>query len=151
MKAPVFVLDTHALVWYAKGSVRKIGFAAFNSVHNNQAWIVIPLYVFTEIQRGFSHKMDTQKDQMRVPPTPLLRLICNCSNVRILPREAATVAWEFKLMRNRASNGISEQDVPIAAATLVVRDYYKGPVRLVTNDGPLSKWAASAGIPIIWK
>lgn len=150
MNSPVFVLDTHALVWFTKGILHQIGATALFSMSQYRARIVVPSYAFTEIQIKFTHKMDGKSNSMRLPPTPLLRLMSKCSNVRILPRGPATLAWEFKLSREKLSNGISDQDIPIAAATMVTRDYYDGQVGLITRDGSLSKWGSSVGIPIIW-
>jgi hypothetical protein len=150
VNSPVFVLDTHAIVWFTKGSLHQIGSTAFFSMSHYRARIVVPSYAFTEIQQKFNYKMDGKRESMRIPPTPLLRLISICSNVRILPRGPATLAWEFKLLRDKLSNGISDQDIPIAATTMVTRDYYDGPVGLITRDGSLSKWASSVGIPIVW-
>ena len=150
MNFPVFVIDTHALVWFSKGNVSLLGSGAARAMLQFRARIVVPSFAFTEIQLKFSPKMDSKKNSMRVPPTPLLRLVSNCSNVRILPRGPATLAWEAKLMRNRLTNGIPDQDIPIAAASMVARDYYEGPIALITKDGPLAKWAPSAGISIVW-
>jgi hypothetical protein len=150
MNPLVVVLDTHALVWFAKSSVPLLGSEAFSAMFQYRSRIVIPSYAFTEIQLKFTPKMDSKKNNMRVPPTPLLRLVSNCSNVRILPRGPATLAWEFKLMRDKSRNGISDQDIPIAAASMVARDYYDGPIGLITKDRILEKWASSMGISIIW-
>jgi hypothetical protein len=150
MNAPLYVIDTHALVRYVKGSVSQLGMHSFVSMSHPRARIVIPSYVFTEVQQQFTSKMDGKKNRMRVPPTPLLWLASKCSNVRILPRGPASLAWEFRLKRDQRTNGIPDQDIPIAAAVMVARQHYGGAVALITRDGLLVKWASSAGVPIIW-
>lgn len=150
MNAPLFVVDTHALVWFVKGRVLQLGLNSFVSMIHPRARIVIPSHAFTEVQQKFTHKMDSKKDSMRVPPTPLLRLANKCSNVRILPSGPTSLAWEFRLKRDKRTNGISDQDIAIAAAVMVTRQHYNGPVALITKDGPLAKWASSAGVPVIW-
>ena len=150
MNPPVFVVDTHALVWFSKGHFRLFGPKALSVMLSNHTRIVIPSFAFIEVQYKFSPKMDGKKNSMRVPPTPLLRLVCNCKNVRILPRSPAVLSWEFKLARGKSSNGISDQDIPIAAATIVARECYEGQVSLITKDGTLKQWATSEGISVIW-
>ena len=150
MNSPVYVLDTHALVWYVKGRMSQFGLNAFISMIHPRARIVIPAYALIEVQQKFTPKMDGKKNSMRIPPTPLLRLLCKCSNVRILPRGPETLAWEFRLKHTNRTNHIDDQDIAIAAAVLVVRQHCEEPVALVTNDGSLVKWASSAGVPIIW-
>jgi len=148
MNPPLFVVDTHALVWFVKGCVLQLRSNSFVSMIHPRARIVIPSYAFTEVQREFTPKMG--RNNMRVPPTPLLRLVSKCSNVRILPSDPALLAWEFRLKRNNRANGIPDQDIAIAAAVMVAREHYEGPVALITKDGPLVKWALSAGVPVIW-
>lgn len=149
LSACALVLDTHVLVWYAKGSTHQLGPRTLKALKASSAKIVIPAYALIEIQRGFNHKMDTKRDGMRLPPTPLLRLLCNCPNVRILPRGKASLAWEFRLS-HETGKAISQQDIPIAAAAMVCRDYYQGPIALVTQDGLLCKWSKTAGIQTIY-
>jgi hypothetical protein len=150
MNPPLFVIDTHALVWFVKGRVLQLQLHSFVSMIHPRARIVIPSHAFTEVQQKFTSKMDSKKNSIRVPPTPLLRLVGKCSNVRILPNDPTSLAWEFRLKRDNRTNGIADQDIPIAAAVMVVRQHYDGPVALITKDGPLVKWASSAGVPVIW-
>jgi hypothetical protein len=150
MKYPLFVIDTHALIWFIKGKGRQLGLNAFVLMIHPRSRIVIPAYALMEVQRKFTAKMDSKKTSMRVPPTALLRLVSKCSNVRILPNCLASLAWEFRIKRDKSAIGIPDQDIPIAAAVMVSRQQYSGPVALITNDGPLEKWAFSVGVPVIW-
>jgi PIN domain len=150
MNPPLFVVDTHALVWFVKGRGLQLGLNSFISMIHPRARIVIPSHVFTEVQQNFTHKMASRQNSMRVPPTPLLRLTTKCSNVRILPIGPATLAWEFRLRRHMRTNGISDQDIAIAAAVMASRQHYNGIVALITKDGSLANWALSARVPVVW-
>jgi hypothetical protein len=150
MKPALLVVDTHALIWFVKGSVLPLGLNSFVSMIHPRARIVIPLHALTEVQQKFTPKMDSKKSSVRVPPTALLRLLNKCTNVRILPRGSVSLAWEFRLKRDKRTIGIPDQDIAIAAAVMVARQHYDGPVALITKDGPLTKWASSAGVPVIW-
>jgi hypothetical protein len=150
MIPPIYVIDTHALVWFVKGRLAQFGLNAFVSMIHPRARLVIPSHAFTEVQQKFTPKLDSRKNNMRVPPTPLLRLVSKCSNVKILPRGPASLAWEFRLKRADRTHSLDDQDIAIAAAVLVARQYYEGPVALITYDGPLTEWASSAGVPVIW-
>ncbi len=147
---PVYVLDTHAVIWFAKGRVDKFGKSAFVAMLSPRARLVIPSYAFEEIQRDFGPSMKLGKDPV-IPPSAILRLVRKCSNVKVLDRGIAVLAREFQLKTNERQNRIDHQDIPIAAAVLVVREYYQGPVVLVTCDPRLKTWAASVGITVIWK
>jgi len=127
MIKPVFVLDTHALVWFTRGQAHRLGLNALLAMLSPRAQIVVPAYAFEEISLRFGPKLQMAKDPA-IPPTALLRLVRRCSNVRILGRDAAVTAREIQLRSNQHQNRIDIQDIPIAAAVLVVRDYYNGPV-----------------------
>ena len=145
MKAPAYVLDTHVLVWFAKGHAHKLGLNSLMALLGRRARIVVPSYALEEVQRQFSPSMRAGKD-MLVPPTPLLRLILKCLNARVLPRGPALLAEEFRLHKRHSS--IPVQDIPIAAAVLVAKKYYDGPVLLATCDRELKRWAGNMGIPV---
>jgi rRNA-processing protein FCF1 len=150
MTSSVYVLDTHALIWFVKGTISQFGFDAFVSLIHPRARIVIPAHVFVEAEQKFTPKMASKKTAIRLPPTPLLRLVSKASNVRILPRGPTALAYEFRLRRNIRVTAIDHQDIPIAAAVLACREHYRGPVALITNDGELTKWAISMDVPVIW-
>jgi hypothetical protein len=146
---PVYVLDTCAVVWFAKGQESRLGKNALLAMLNPRARVIIPSYVLEEIQRGFGPSMKLGKHPA-IPPTAILRLVGKCSNVKVLDRGSAVLAQEFQLETNERQNRIDHQDIPIAAAVLVVREYYKGPVMLVTYDPRLKAWAAGVGITVLW-
>jgi len=149
MIQPVFVLDTHALIWFAKGQAHRLGLNALLAMLSPRAQIVVPSYALEETSLSFGPKLQLGKDP-GIPPAALLRLLQKCLNAKILDRGAALIAREIQLRSSRHQNGIDNQDIPIAAAVLVVRDYYRGPVLLVTCDQRLKRWAASAGITVVW-
>jgi rRNA-processing protein FCF1 len=150
MKPPAYVVDTQTLVWFAKGLVGNLGLNAFVALIHPRARVLVPSYVLEEIQRKFARKVNSNRE-IKIPPTALLRVLLHCSNARILPRGEAVLAREFKLQTNVAKRAevVSSQDIPIAAAVLVVRDFYPGPVVLITSDRGLRKWAASIGVPVL--
>lgn len=150
MNPPLFVIDTHALVWFVKGRGPQLGLHALVSMVHPRARIVIPSHALAEVQQMFTPKMAGKKSSIRIPPTALLRLLSNCLNARVLPNGPASLAWEFRLRQARRTNGIPDQDIPIAAAVMVARQCADGDVALITRDGALVKWASSVGVPVIW-
>jgi hypothetical protein len=150
MISPVYVLDTQCLVWFVKGHARKLGLNALLAIQSPHARIVIPSYALEEIQRKFNPKMQSSKDAIRIPPTALLRVVTECSNVRVLARGSAVLAREFQLKNGQRQNGIPDQDIAIAAAVLVVKQYYNGPVLLLTSDRRFRAWAGGNGITVQW-
>ena len=149
MSEPVFVLDTHALIWFVKGYAHRLGLNALLAMLSPRARVVVPSYAFEEISVRFGPKLQLAKDPA-IPPAALLRLVKKCSNVRVLDRGAALIAREIQLRSGQHQNGIDSQDIPIAAAVLVVRDYYRGTVVLVTSDHRLKRWASNIGITVVW-
>lgn len=149
VRGTVYVVDTHALVWFIKGD-SQLGLAALLAMLSERAQIVVPTFVLQEISQKFGPNMRGPKD-MHIPPTPVLRLLGKCANVRMLDRGAVVLAKEFQLKRDRRLNGVPASDTAIAAAALVVREYYDGEVCLITADGSLTKWASKLGIGIVWK
>jgi rRNA-processing protein FCF1 len=150
MKPAIHILDTNAVVFWGKGgsSTQK----TIKALSDPQARLVIPSYVFEEIHIDFRKRLVNQNNgAIRIPPSPLLRLVKHCSNVRILPRGAAVLAWEFRLWNenNKRKIGISNQDIPIAAAVNAVRDCDAWTVVLVTSDGELRRWAMQNGVDVI--
>jgi PIN domain nuclease of toxin-antitoxin system len=148
MTSPVYVLDTHCLVWFVKGHGRKLGLSTLLNLQNPHAKIVIPSFALEEIQGKFNPKMQSNKDAIKIPPTALLRLVIKCSNVRVLTRGPSVLAREFQLKNRQRQNDIPAQDVAIAAAVLVVRQSYSGPVLLLTRDFRLKAWAIRNGVTI---
>jgi rRNA-processing protein FCF1 len=149
MISPTYVIDTQALVWLIKGSVRKLGLNSFVTLIHPRARVVVPSYVLEEINQKFARPRIDMSSEIKVPPTALLRLLHRCVNVRILPRGAESLAKEFKLRNYVQRKLIAAQDVPIAAAALVVRDYCPDPVVLITRDRELRRWANTVGVEIL--
>jgi predicted nucleic acid-binding protein len=146
---PVYVIDTQALVRFTKGFSTQIGREALSAMLSPKSRIVVPTYVLQEVAWQFGPRMSAPKNIL-IPPTALLRLLRQCANVRLLDRGSVVLAREFQLRRENRFTGIPDQDVPIAAAAVVVREYYAGPVFLITCDRALKKWAPTAGINIVW-
>jgi hypothetical protein len=150
MKLPILVLDTQTLVRFALGLYLKLSHKAFFSLVDAKARIVIPSYSLEEILKKFPYQK-RKSDDIPIPPTALLRALRSCSNARILPRGAAVLYREFELNRKLNARRIvlANQDIPIAAATLVVQNYTGEVVTLVTSDGGLSRWASVERIPVL--
>jgi hypothetical protein len=150
MNPAVYVLDTHIVAWFALGLLKKLNPAAVWTLFDRKARIVIPSYVLQEIRNKFPYLNMRKNHDIPIPPTALLRLLQRCSNARILPRGEAILAKEFSLtlMLSQRQIDIAAQDIPIAAAVLVAKDYYGGPIILITSDAKLEKWALSVGVPV---
>ncbi len=150
---PVYVIDTHILAWFVQGLFRKLSHcrAAVWTLINPRTRIVIPSYALEEVRNKFPYlNMRKNNNNIAIPPTALLRLLQLCSNAKILPRGEAILAKEFSLtmMLHHRRINIDAQDIPIAAAVLVAKDYYKGPIVLITSDTKLERWALSAGVSV---
>jgi hypothetical protein len=148
MNPPIFVVDTHALVWFVKGRRSQLGVGSFLTMIHPCARIVLPSHSLREVEQKFTPKMSS--NCVRVPPTALLRLVYKCSNVRIIPEGPAFLACEFRLRREKRANSLPAQDIPIAASVIIARQYYDGPVALITKDRALTRWARSVKIPVVW-
>jgi len=150
MSPAAFVIDTQTLVWFVKGRFLNLSRRAFLTLVDPRARVVIPSFVLQEIQDKFPYD-GRRKGDISIPPTALLRILHRCSNVRILPRGVAVLAREFELHRLRKARKIEidAQDVQIAAAVLVVRDYHRGSAVLVTSDGRLARWASATSITVV--
>ena len=151
MKSAAHVLDTQTLVWFAMGLLPKLSRSVFQRLTDESVRIVVPSYVLQEIQIKFPSAVRRLND-IPIAPTALLRILHQCSNARILSRGEAMLAREFKLdrMRRERQIDIDVQDIPIAAAVLVVRDYHSGPTILVTSDQKLGKWALAIKLSVMW-
>ncbi len=151
MKVAAHVVDTQTLVWFAMGLLPKLSRSVYQRLTGGGVCIVVPSYVLEEIQIKFPSANRRPKD-VPIPPTALLRVLHQCSNARLLPRGEAILAREFKLdrMRRERKIDIDVQDIPIAAAVLVVRDYHSGPTILVTSDQKLGRWASGINLSVIW-
>ncbi len=151
MTNPVYVLDTQSLIWFAKGYAHRLGLNALIAMLSPRARVVIPSFALEEIHQKFGPKMQPNTDPA-IPPAALLRLVNKCQNVRVLARGPSVLAREIQLKTNERSNGLNRnrQDIPIAAAVLVVREYYREQVLLITCDRPLTIWAAKTGIRVLW-
>ncbi len=149
-KPPIYVMDTHTLVWFAKGHAQRLGVNSLLVLIHPRARLVVPIYALEEIERRFTPRINSP-NYINIPPTALLRLLHHCANVRILPRGSACLAKEFQLRHlvQMHIENIPSQDIPIAAAVLVVRDYHHGRVVLLTSDGKLKAWATRIGVSVI--
>ena len=147
-KPAVYVVDTHALVWFLRGEVHKMGLSALFCMLHPRLRLIVPSYALEEVHRKFGPTM--QAGEILVPPSALLRLLLKCSNVRILNRGAAVLAREFQLKRQQRTNRIPDQDIPIAASVLAVQQHYEGKTVLLSGDSALKSWGVLNGITVIW-
>lgn len=146
---PILVLDTQIVVRFVLGLHLKLSGKVFHDLVEARARVVIPAYSLQEIQIKFPYSNRKDGD-IPIPPTTLMRLVRHCSNARILSRGAAVLVREFELdrMRRLCRINLDSQDIPIAAALLVVRDYSRDAIALVTSDAKLGAWASSMGVPV---
>jgi hypothetical protein len=125
-----------------------MGLSALFCMLHPRLRLIVPSYVLEEVHRDFRPTM--QPRDILIPPSALLRLLLNCSNVRILNRGAAVLAREFQLKRQQRTNQITDQDIPIAASVLAVQQHYEGKTVLLSGDSALKSWGALNGITVIW-
>ena len=92
-------------------------------------------------------KLRDTDDAPRIPPTPCLRLLLRCSNVRVFPRGPGVMAEELGLWRLYRDGPISHQDVQICATALAIQRATRLQVALVTCDKQIRKWGK---VPVLW-
>lgn len=147
--ATVYVLDTQTLVWFLKGNVHLLGPNRGSALKHPRARIVVPLYALEEMRTKFI-RPKVNKDAIRIPPTPCLRLLLKCSNVRVLSTGPAMFAEASVFHElNGEQTEVTKQDVPIAAAALVVHRRHLGVTCLVTRDKSLRTWARRSGLQVL--
>lgn len=148
---PIYVLDTHALVWFLKRN-RNIGSRALEVLLASRSQLVAPIYLIDEIRlKSLNGGAVYKNDRIALPPATVLRVLLSSHNIKVFPRSPAVVFEEEKL--NRAIRfrqlELDKQDVPICATALAIQNVVAGgvPVNLITNDSKIRKWGK---IPLIW-
>lgn len=148
MTSPLYLLDTHAVVYYLKGNVLRLGWRTFEAISARESRIVVPSYALEEIQNKFVRDTRSARLEINIPPTPCLKVLLTRSNLRVLTRGPTVLAEEFRLRTPKPI--VDVQDIPIAAAALVVRKLL-GTLCLVTSDRKLRRWAVENGMRVIAK
>ncbi len=113
------------------------------------------LFLLVDAQGSCKLQQDARRAAKTWNPEPSYTVVASFwSPIRPceLPRGVALLAREFQLHQSarKSRDAVPTQDIPIAAAVLVVRDYYKGPVVLMTSDSKLKKWSLAIGVPVVW-
>ena len=147
---PIYVLDTHALVWFLKRK-QLLGRRALRIMLDSKSRLVVPIFVFEEIEQK-SIRFNNRSDKIGIPPGTALRIVLGSSNIKVFPKSPA-VALEI-LRLERAVNSkkviLSKQDIPICATALAITKALRGHSRvsLITKDSGIRKWGR---IPMIWE
>ena len=147
----IYVLDTHALVWFLKRD-RAIGQRALKIMLSNQSRLVVPIYLIEEIRlKSLNDNPKHRNQRIGLPPATVLRILTKSQNIKVFPRSPAVVFEEEKLYRAvmlRRQN-LHKQDIPICATALAIKRALTGSaeVFLITRDAVIRQWGQ---IPIIW-
>lgn len=139
----VYVVDTHALIFLLKDSPR-LGKQARRILTNPASHLVVPVWCFEELRQKVTKEGPASP---KVPPTPCLRLVGACRNMRILARGSGVLVEESRLQRPFRRPVVPQQDLQICATALAIRRATGRTVAIITRDREISKWGE---VPVIW-
>ena len=147
----LYVLDTHAIVWFLKRN-KCIGAQALRIMLNSQSRLVVPAYIIDEIRlKSLTDNPQFRRDRIGLPPATVLRLIMTSHNIKDFPRSPAVLVEELRLQRavQLRRQTLDKQDIPICATALAIQKALSGSmsVILITKDAGIRRWAQ---IPIVW-
>lgn len=128
----IYVIDTHASVWYVDGSP-KISPRAFEAMASAASGLVIPSIVMAEAWHLYQHK------RIRISPQDVRSRILSVANCSIYPLDEAVLEM--------LPAGLDIHDAVIVATALVYRDVLRQPTQLVTRDQMI---ADSKLIDVLW-
>jgi len=148
---PIYVLDTHALVWFLKRD-RRVGPKALKIMLSSQSRLVVPAYIIDEIRlKSLTDNPQYRSDRIGLPPATVLRLVVTSHNIKVFPRSPAVLVEELRLQRavQLRRQTIDKQDIPICATVLAIQKALSGSnsIFLITKDTRIRQWAQ---IPIVW-
>ncbi len=147
---PIYVLDTHALVWFLKRN-KPLGRRALSIMLDCNSQLVAPIFVFEEIAQK-SIRSDYRSDRVGIPPGTALRVVLGSSNIKVLPKSPAVALEIMRLERavNSKKEILPKQDIPICATALAITKALRGhsQVFLISRDSGIRKWGR---IPMIWE
>lgn len=147
----IYVLDTHALVWFLKRD-RKIGQRALKIMLSSQSRLVVPIYLIEEIRlKSLNDNPKHHNQRIGLPPATVLRILTNSQNIKIFPKSPAVAIEEENLYRAVMLRRYSlpKQDIPICATALAIKRALADSAKifLITQDAGIRKWGQ---IPIVW-
>ena len=128
----VYVLDTHAVVWFLEGSSR-LGAAAKVAMSNPNADLVVPTIVLVEA--GFLYS----KKRTSVDVDAVRQTLVAAANCIVYPLDEQVVSM--------IPTSLNIHDAIIVATALVYKDILKLPVEIVTKDTEIK---ASGLVPTCW-
>ena len=128
----IYVLDTHAIVWYLTTDPR-LSAAAEAVLDNLNAELVIPTMVLVEIQHLHA------KNKFQANLTDVEQRLIALRNCTVYPLNKKVVS--------QIPGGLDIHDSIIVATALVYRDLHQKPVTLVTKD---TKITQSGLIQTLW-
>ena len=147
---PIYVIDTHALVWFLKRN-QPLGRRALRIMLDSKSCLVVPIFAFEEIEQK-SIRFNNRSDQIGIPPGTALRIVMGSSNIKVFPKSPAVAFEILRLERavNSKKENLAKQDFPICATAMAIRKAVHGHslVYIISRDSRLRKWGR---IPIIWE
>lgn len=147
----IYVLDTHALVWFLKRD-RTIGQKALKIMLCSQSRLVVPIYLIEEIRlKSLSDNPKHRNQRIGLPPATVLRILMKSQNIKVFPRSSA-VAFEEETLHRAVMlrrQCLPKQDIPICATALAIKKALTDSteVFLITKDAEIRQWGQ---IPVIW-
>ena len=128
----VYVLDTHAVVWFLEASSR-LGAAARVAMSNPNADLVVPTIVLVEA--GFLYS----KKRTSVDVGTVQQTLVAAANCVAYPLDEQVVSM--------IPTSLNIHDAIIVATALVYRNILKLPVEIVTKDNEIK---SSGLVPTCW-
>ena len=128
----IYVIDTHALVWYLEGSPR-LSAKALSIMKSSDAELIVPSIVLAEVAFLFT------RNRIDIDLSSVLNHISLSENCTIYPIDEVVVE---KLPAN-----LNIHDGLIVATALVFRDVLNRDVKVVTKDREISQ---SGLIKTVW-
>lgn len=128
----VYVLDTHAVVWFLEGSSR-LGAAAKVAMSNPNADLVVPTIVLVEA--GFLYS----KKRTSVDVGAVQQTLVAAANCVAYPLDEQVVSM--------IPTSLNIHDAIIVATALVYKNILKLPVEIVTKDTEIK---TSGLVPTCW-
>jgi PIN domain nuclease of toxin-antitoxin system len=128
----IYVIDTHALVWYLEGS-KRLSASARAAMTSSEDDIIIPAIVLAEIVFLFGRK------RISVDLSTVMEHLSQTENCAIYPLDEVVI--------ERLPIVLNIHDGLIVATALVFRDLLKKEATIVTKDREISQ---SGIIETIW-
>lgn len=128
----VYVVDTHALVWFLEGN-KRLSEAAKAALMDTSVQLVIPTLVLAEATYLYAHK------RVSVDLPTILQRVAGAANCTVYPLD--------ELVASHVMGTLELHDAIIVATAIVYRDVLGQNVAVITRD----KMIAQSGLmPVIW-